>query len=534
MTRAAASDETAETVANGAQTPGSIAPETFSEDQKQALDLLADALSTAGVDLAALTAEPVDDDDDGSKAVGRTVAVLGKAGSGKTHLLAWLVQRLIETGAKQIVSEQESRRGKKRKRPAEVTFAVVAPTNKAASVLRGRGVAATTIHRIIYSPVYDPEYEEIAAWLAEPAQEKRPDQLANHSEALIERALLLFRQTKSTPGAMATLGLRASDFISGWKRRDDRLAIGLVDEASMLDKSQLDDLREIFDVVALFGDPAQLAPVGQGGAMVFDSLPLKDKKSLSRVHRQAADNPIIDLAYALQEDIQFAEFEDRLRAAAARDDRVVVASRVDADLMARTPVLVWRNATRIRLIDAFRRAHGLSPTELAPGEPLICDGLEISAKNRNKRVDLEQVGLVKGAQAFWLGEGRKPGFAQLYMVGAPQPKIGVAAIIHIEQPNSEEPFIATAARQGAVFVHGAACTVHKSQGSQWETVQVFAPDLFAAARSGREEDGVPLWRRLAYVAITRAQNRLVWATRYALARPTKSLEIDDLVEGPLL
>ena len=141
---------------------------------------------------------------------------------------------------------------------------------------------------------------------------------------------------------------------------------------------------------------------------------------------------------------------------------------------------------------------------------------------------------MKGAQAFWLGEGRKPGFAQLYMAGAAQPKIGVAAIIHIEQPNSEEPFIPTAARQGAVFVHGAACTVHKSQGSQWETVQVFAPDLFAAARSGREEDGVPLWRRLAYVAITRAQHRLVWATRYALARPTKSLEIDDLVEGPLL
>ena len=147
------------------------------------------------------------------------------------------MQRLIETGAKQIVSEQETRRGKKRKRPAEVTFAVVAPTNKAASVLRGRGVAATTIHRIIYSPVYDPEYEEIAAWLAEPGQEKKPEQLANHSEALIERALLLFKQTKSTPGAMATLGLRASDFIAGWKRRDDRLAIGLVDEASMLDKS---------------------------------------------------------------------------------------------------------------------------------------------------------------------------------------------------------------------------------------------------------------------------------------------------------
>ncbi len=30
---------------------------------------------------------------------------------------------------------------------------------------------------------------------------------------------------------------------------------------------------------------------------------------------------------------------------------------------------------------------------------------------------------------------------------------------------------------GATFLHGAAVTIHKAQGSQWETVQVFAPDL---------------------------------------------------------
>ncbi|MEO1733206.1 MAG: ATPase, partial [Pseudomonadota bacterium] len=46
------------------------------------------------------------------------------------------------------------------------TLAILAPTNKAASVLRLRGVPATTIHRILYTPVYDPEYEKIAEWLA--------------------------------------------------------------------------------------------------------------------------------------------------------------------------------------------------------------------------------------------------------------------------------------------------------------------------------------------------------------------------------
>lgn len=81
---------------------------------------------------------------------------------------------------------------------------------------------------------------------------------------------------------------------------------------------------------------------------------------------------------------------------------------------------------------------------------------------------------------------------------------------------------------GAVFLHGAAVTIHKAQGSQWPVVQVFAPDLWAAAQSGRSEAGVPLWKRLAYVAITRAEERLLWVTRYALARPSEPLGTDDL------
>ncbi|MDG2340646.1 MAG: ATPase, partial [Paracoccaceae bacterium] len=64
---------------------------------------------------------------------------------------------------------------------------------------------------------------------------------------------------------------------------------------------------------------------------------------------------------------------------------------------------------------------------------------------------------------------------------------------------------------------------------QWNTVQVFAPDLYAAARAGRSEAGVPLWKRLAYVAITRAEERLIWVVRNRLSKPSDVLRIDDLV-----
>jgi exodeoxyribonuclease-5 len=196
--------------------------------------------------------------------------------------------------------------------------------------------------------------------------------------------------------------------------------------------------------------------------------------------------------------------------------------------MARSPALVWRNATRIRLIHAFRAVHSAPETELLEGEPLICDGIELPLKYRRRRIELEARGLVKGAQAVYLGPGRKPGFSRLFLVGAEDPQISAASIVKIEKPDEEEPFIPYAASMGATFLHGAAVTIHKAQGSQWPTVQVFAPDLYAAARSGRVEAGLPLWKRLAYVAITRAEERLVWITRYRLARPQAALGTADL------
>lgn len=297
----------------------------------------------------------------------------------------------------------------------------------------------------------------------------------------------------------------------------------------MLDDKQFDDLREIFPTLILFGDPAQLAPVGQSGTMVFDKLPAPARLELSRIHRQEAGNPILDLAHALADpQLQFHQFETMVEQAAKRDERVRYAERVEVDLMARSPVLVWRNATRIRLINAFRGVHGAPEDAMLPGEPMICDGIELPAKHRKKRLDLEARGLIKGAQVVYLGPGRKPGFSKLYVMGAEDPQVSAASIVKIEKPDEEEPFIPYAARMGATFLHGAAVTIHKAQGSQWEDVQVFAPDLYVAAKMGRSEAGIPLWKRLAYVAITRAETRLHWVVRAMLSKPNGPLRVDDL------
>ncbi|MEL6520250.1 MAG: AAA family ATPase [Pseudomonadota bacterium] len=490
----------------------------FSEDQAEAFDTACEALARAGIDLLneRLTA-PRDQ-------LSSVLAIIGKAGSGKTLLLAHLATALQNTGVELISGDWEGRRRKERR-----TLAILAPTNKAASVLRNRGVAATTIHRILYTPVYDPEYEKIAEWLA--GQGPRPNVEGLTDEAL-DRAFAFFQSNKSIPGALASAGLRGSDFITGWKRREDPLDVGLIDEASMLDQRQFEDLKEIFPTLLLFGDPAQLAPVNQSSGMVFDDLPAPRKLVLNRVHRQEQNNPILDLAHALSDpDLGFEQFEQMVEEASRRDERVQVTQRVQSDLMARSPALVWRNATRIRLIQAFRVVYGAPDDALLPGEPLICDGIELPLRHRKRRIDLEARGLVKGAQVVYLRPGSKPGFSRLHVIGSEDPQVSAASIIKIEFPGEEEPFIPFAARMGATFLHGAAVTIHKAQGSQWPKVQVFAPDLYAAAQSGRSEAGQKLWKRLAYVAITRAQDTLIWVTRYRLSKPEAPLTTADLESG---
>lgn len=488
---------------------------TFSDDQATAFDSIADLLRQAGVDMDdALLMPPKE------AGVG-VAAVIGKAGSGKTLLLSELYKTLENAGVDVVSGDYEGRKRKDRR-----TLAILAPTNKAASVLRFRGVPATTIHRILYTPVYDPEYERIAEWLA--GNGERPE-IEGLTDQALDRASAFYERNKSIPGALAAAGLRGSDFITGWKRRDDPLDIGFVDEASMLDDRQFSDLQEIFPNLVLFGDPAQLAPVNQSGAMVFDGLPEPRKLELHRIHRQNADNPILDLAHALADPkLEFQDFEQMVEETARKDDRVVWGQRVEVDLMARSPVLVWRNATRIRLINAFRAVYDAPEDELLEGEPLICDGIELPLKHRKKRLDLEARGLIKGAQVVYLGKGKRQGFSRLHVIGAEDPQVSAASIIKIEKPDEEEPFIPFAARMGATFLHGAAVTIHKAQGSQWDTVQVFAPDLFVAARMGRVEAGQPLWKRLAYVAITRAQERLIWVVRNRLSKPKDALRIDDL------
>ena len=286
---------------------------TLSDDQASAFDSVTEMLRGAGVNLDDNLLMPPQGD------ASSVMAITGKAGSGKTLLLAELYKALEAAGVQIVSGDFESKKSKSKR-----TLAILAPTNKAASVLRLRGVPATTIHRILYTPVYDPEYERIADWLA--GNGERPDisEGLEITDVALDRAAAFYLNNKSIPGALAAAGLRGSDFITGWKRREEPLDIGFIDESSMLDDRQFNDLKEIFPTLILFGDPAQLAPVNQSGAMVFEKLPAPQVMNLARVHRQTADNPILDLAHALADPaLEFHHFEQMIEEVSKKDERVV-------------------------------------------------------------------------------------------------------------------------------------------------------------------------------------------------------------------
>ncbi|MCY4151405.1 MAG: AAA family ATPase [Aestuariivita sp.] len=493
----------------------SAADFNFSEDQEKAFAQIAALLKKTGIDLKQGCINKKT-----KFSIGVT-ALLGKAGSGKTMFLSSVHTALMEAGVVEITSDAEFESNSKKR-----SVAVLAPTNKAASVLRLKKVPATTIHRIMYSPIYNPELERVVKWLQGDA--KRPS-VQEFTEEALNAAQAFYKTNRSIPGALAASGMRGSDFIVGWSRREEPLDIGLIDEASMLNTSQFEDLQEVFPNLFLFGDPAQLAPVSGTGVMVFDNLKKEQKLELRRIHRQTKDNPILDLAHSLaRPDLEFSDFQEILSETAARDERVVQSSRVDVDLAARSPVLVWRNATRVRLIHAFRTVHVAPEDKLIPGEPLICDGIEFPQKFLQRRQEFESRGLVKGAFAVYLGPTRRRGYSQLHLMGAEKPKMAVETIIRIERPDETEPLIPVAARMGALFLHGCAVTIHKSQGSQWETVQIFAPDIQVASKTGLEEVGQALWKRLAYVAITRATKRLIWVVESRISKPTEPLGVHNL------
>ena len=253
----------------------------------------------------------------------------------------------------------------------------------------------------------------------------------------------------------------------------------VIDECSMVDEELGRDLLSFGKKVLVLGDPAQLPPI-RGGGFFTDCEP---DVMLTQVHRQAADDPIIRLS-------MMARSGEEIKPGDFGGTRVVLRKNLDPTYVTNSDqVLVGLNKTRRSYNTRLRDLRGFKNDFPVAGEKLVC------LRNNRKK------GLLNGALFTVKSAGAlRKGKIRLLITPEEEPtgKFQRVAVLpeFFSQTEIEIPY---ALRKGTdEFEYGYALTVHKAQGSQWDSVTLF--DESFAFREHRA--------RWLYTGITRAAKSL--------------------------
>ena len=321
----------------------------------------------------------------------------------------------------------------------DVLFAAF--TGKAAMVLRARGAkGASTIHSLIYRP--------------------RGEEVVEDEETGKSQVSPTFALNRSSPVSKA--------------------ALIVIDECSMVDEELGRDLLSFGTPVLVLGDPGQLPPVS-GGGFFTEAEP---DVLLTEIHRQALDNPIVELARKVRAG-------ETLEHGTYGDSKVIRRNEVaQEEVLAADQVLVGTNRTRRRYNARLRELKGFEDELPAAGDKMV------ALRNDQAR------GLLNGS--LWrvssASRTSKP-FMNLLVRSDDEGLDRTSVKIKLLKAPFQEPGIEIPWQQKRRyddFDYGYALTTHKAQGSQWNDVTLF--DESYAFRDHPE--------RWLYTAITRAAERI--------------------------
>lgn len=336
-------------------------------------------------------------------------------------------------------------------------------TGKAAYVMRTKGCnGASTIHSLIYK-----------------SREK-----GNHRLVKLERDLE-FAKLEHGDNSIEVADLKVAV-----DREKDNLkrphfdlnidsdvkyaALVIVDECSMVDKMMGEDLLSFGTKVLVLGDPAQLPPIGGAGYFTEGCTP---DIMLTEVHRQARDNPILELATRAREkrDILVGEYGGT---------KVLPKQKIDPELVFEfDQILVGKNITRSASNVRFRKLKGIDGPYPICGDKIVCLRNNHEEGLLNGGIHhVESIGDILDGKISMEIRSDGAGLVQ-------------ETIAH------EHHFLGKAdklewyeKKEANEFDYGYALTVHKSQGSQFDKVL-----LFDESEVFRQDK----WRWL-YTGITRA------------------------------
>jgi exodeoxyribonuclease V len=363
-------------------------------------------------------------------------------------------------------------------------------TGKAAHVLRLKGAGpVSTIHSAIYMPTTSAEarlaLNEAREQLA--GLELRPDVLEGSSIAA-ERHKELQAALPELEAAARRIGWELNP-MSEWSMAD----LIILDEVSMVGAKLASDVESFQRPILVLGDPAQLPPI-EGGGYYTDATP---DHLLTDIHRQALEHPITALATRVRESTTSS-------LGLTRADRVGVSVR---QAMEHDQVLVWSNKRRWSLLHAIREAKGYPRGVPVPGDRIMCltNNKDMAVFNGQQFEVLDaRPGTIGPTLELVTEEGQhrtinafSDGFQGLE---------GQAAAKKSGAGQRGNRMLATFAQ---------AITVHKAQGSEWDSVYVFdqtAEMMSSVSRREGSSRAAEQARQWMYTAATRARERLTLAS----------------------
>jgi len=324
---------------------------------------------------------------------------------------------------------------------------VCALAGKAAAVLRSKGVDASTLHKLIYAP-----------------------------ETVCTRCMTGVKPFKPPKGKPRCPDCETQTIKTNWVRVPIIEAdLVIVDEASMLNLSIVKDIEELTRKILYVGDHGQLEPIGEDPKIMREP-----DIRLEKIHRQAAHSGIIQLAHH----VRVGSHPQKWDGSGYADARVVGLTKLIPRTLARFDiVLCGYNKTRKDVNAAIRKFRGFSGQLPEAGERLVClqndsdldvlNGLLVTVIRKVKSYEYPRYDLIDDS-------GRE--YHDI--------------MVHPDQ-FVEEKKLEYINKGIGVFDFGYCLTVHKAQGSEWDSVAV----IEQIARSWDPAR----WR---YTAITRAAKNL--------------------------
>ncbi|MBN1263088.1 MAG: ATP-binding domain-containing protein [Candidatus Pacebacteria bacterium] len=279
--------------------------------------------------------------------------------------------------------------------------------------------------------------------------------------------------------------------IIGWEKKKsiDRSLI-IIDEASMVDGLIWQDLLGYSVPIIAVGDHGQLPPI-RGNF----NLMKKPDFYLTKIHRQAAENPIVDLSIQAREKgrIKPGFYSDQVKKYSKEEEDIETTVK---DFLGgynrETLILCGYNHTRKKLNNFIRQALGFSGSLPQINDRVIC-----LRNNHQKKIYNGMLGTIIGLEE----RGQEWYKSQIKMDGENKPYRG---LISANQFNERDSLNFTQKRAqimaGDLFDFGYALTVHKAQGSQAKRVILFEERFPQMTNDD--------WRRWLYTAVTRAEEEL--------------------------